>query len=98
MSVFLLILRNNEVILVLNSLNIRIKNTSKRNFYNFYHKMYKNYRCSVNGQVEDKSPLMWKLQIAQTILIIILLIGLFILIAMLIGSAENATNFYNYHV
>lgn len=49
-------------------------------------------------KVEDKSPLMWKLQIAQTILIIILLIGLFILIAMLIGSAENATNFYNYNV
>lgn len=49
-------------------------------------------------KVEDKSPLVWKLQVLQTILIIILLIGVFILIAMIVGSAENATNFYNYQV
>lgn len=50
-------------------------------------------------KVEDKKPLwIYRLQIIQTILIFVLMIGLFILIAMLIGGAENASNWYNYHV
>lgn len=50
-------------------------------------------------KVEDTKPLwVYRLQIIQTILIIILIFGLFILIAMLIGGAENASNWYNYHV
>ena len=47
-------------------------------------------------KVEDKSPWIWRLQIIQTILIIILLIGLFILIVTVIGGWENSTNWYNH--
>lgn len=47
-------------------------------------------------KVEDKKPLWMKLQILQTIFIIILLIGMFILIAIVIGSWENTTNYYNH--
>lgn len=49
-------------------------------------------------KVEDKSPWIWKLQILQTILIIILMIGIFILITTIIGGWENAGNWYNYKV
>lgn len=44
---------------------------------------------------EDKSIWVYRLQIIQTILIIILMIGVFILIAMIIGTWENSGNWYN---
>lgn len=48
-------------------------------------------------KVEDKRPLwIYRLQILQTILIFILIIGLFILIAMIIGGWENSSNWYNH--
>ena len=44
---------------------------------------------------EDKSIWIYRLQIIQLILFIILMIGVFILIAMIIGSWENSGNWYN---
>lgn len=44
---------------------------------------------------EKKSIWVYRLQVLQTILIFILMIGIFILIAMVIGGWENSSNWYN---
>lgn len=48
---------------------------------------------------EEKNTIwIYRLQVLQTILIFILMIGIFILIAMIIGGWENAGNWYNYKI